>query len=308
MRRLPNLNALRAFEAAGRHLSFTKAAAELNVTQGAISHQVASLEAQLGMALFRRLNRRLELTEAGVAFLPELTKAFDHIARGVAELSRKEASGALKVSVMPSFAARWLLPRLSRFRALAPDIDVMVLSTDALADFAGDEIDLGIRFGFGSYPGLKVTRLMGDSLLPVCAPALLEKLPELRSPEALSRTQLLHDDAGEEGPAQIGWRGWLKQAGVASIDASRGAFFSDSSMVVIAALAGEGVALARLSLCLDELVAGRLVQPFGPILPHGRSYYIATTQEKARWPKVASFTDWLIEEAAALPDWPKASP
>ncbi|GAB5468174.1 MAG: transcriptional regulator GcvA [Rhodospirillales bacterium] len=303
MRRLPNLNALRAFEAAARHLSFTKAAQELSVTQGAVSHQVAALEAQLGLPLFERLNRRLRLTEAGRRYLPPLSEAFDRIALATQDLAGEESEGQLRVTVMPSFAQLWLLPRLQRFRQRAPQIDVMVLATENVADFSREPVDLGVRFGFGNYPGLYVERMMGEAILPVCAPSLLSRPPGLKRPEDLIHYALLHDDAGEDHRL-IDWAGWLDQAGATEVDPTRGPQFSNSSFVVVSAVAGEGVALAKLRLCVDELIAGRLVQPFGPMVELDRAYWLATTPEKARWPKVRSFMAWLHEEAAAQSSWP----
>jgi len=303
MRRLPNLNALRAFEAAARNLSFTKAARELSVTQGAVSHQVATLETQLGLQLFERLNRRLQLTEAGRRYLPALTEALDRIAFATQELTVEERTGQLRVTVMPSFAQMWLLPRLRRFREQAPEIDVMVLASESLADFAREPVDLGVRFGFGRYAGLHVNHLMDDAVLPVCAPGLRNGRPGLGRPEDLVHHALLHDDAGEDNQL-VDWGDWLRAAGVEGVDPGRGPSFSTSSFVIMSAIAGEGVALGRLTLCLQELVAGRLVQPFGPILPLDRSYWLVTTQEKARWPKVARFMAWMKEEAAAQPAWP----
>jgi LysR family glycine cleavage system transcriptional activator len=304
-RRLPNLNALKAFEAAARHLSFTKAAAELNVTQGAVSHQVQALEEQLGLLLFKRMNRRLALTEAGRNYLPALGEAFDRIAEATRRLGRDRSAGPLKLSTMPSFASRWLLPRLAKLRRVAPELELMISATPALVDLHDDQFDLVIRFGVGSYPDLTETFLMGDAVVPVCAPALLQRAP-LRKPEDLAHHTLLHDEVGprEQG---VDWQRWLSSAGVKGIDVKRGPIFSDSSFVVLAAIAGEGVGLARLSLCQDDLVAGRLVQPFGPIMPVAMTYRLLTTPEKAAWPKVERFRDWILAEIAALPALPPAA-
>ncbi len=303
MRRLPNLNALRAFEAAARHLSFTKAASELAVTQGAVSHQVAALEEQLQVQLFDRANRRLKLTEAGHGYLPAITGAFDRIAFATQELKIEDTEGALRVTTMPSFTQMWLMPRLRRFREREPNIDVMIMATETVADFSRDAVDLGIRFGFGKYPGLVVERLMGEALLPVCAPSLVSKPPGLKRPEDLAHYELLHDDAGED-QRLIDWARWLEEVGVEGVDPSRGLQFSSSSFVVMSAVAGEGVALAKMRLCAQELHAGRLVQPFGPIMTLNRAYWMATTPEKARWPKVMAFMAWLREEAAEQRAWP----
>ncbi len=310
-RRLPNLNALKAFEAAARHLSFTKAAAELNVTQGAVSHQVQALEEQLGQQLFKRLNRRLELLPAGLDYLPAVSEAFDRIADATRRLGRDRSGGPLKLSTMPSFATKWLLPRLPALRRAAPELDLMISASPERVDLHGEEFDVAIRFGVGRYPDLAETFLMVDAVLPVCAPSLLRgqgdpPRPPLLRPEDLAEHTLLHDEIGpyEQG---IDWMGWLAAAGLSRIDHTRGPKFSDSSFVVLAAIAGEGVGLARRSLCLDDLAAGRLVQPFGPVLKLQNAYRLLTTPEKATWPKVARFTAWLLEEIAGLPDLPPAA-
>ncbi len=304
MRRLPNLNALRAFEAAARHLSFTKAAEELSVTQGAVSHQVAALEAQLGLELFERLNRRLRLTPLGHQYLPALSEAFDRIDHATQALRSDEEEGALRVTVMPSFAQVWLMPKLKRFRDRCPDVDVMVLASERVMDFRQEPVDVGVRMGSVDYPGLWSELLFDEYVLPVCAPSLRERPPGLHRREDLAHYALLHDDAGEDN-RQIDWASWLRIAGVEGVDPTRGMQFSNSSFVIMSAIAGEGVALAKLGLCIDELIAGRLVQPFGPIVPMNRSYRIVTTPEKARWSKVRKFVTWLREEAAAIPPWPR---
>ncbi len=303
MRRLPNLNALRAFEAAARHLSFTKAAKELSVTQGAVSHQIATLEAQLEVQLFTRLNRRLELTEAGHRYLPAISGAFDRIAFATQELTAQDSDGALRVTTMTSFTQMWLMPRLRRFRKRAPDVDVMIVATERLSDFSREPVDVGIRFGLGNYPDLVVEHLMNEALLPVCAPGLVTKPPGLKRPEDLEHYVLLHDDAGEEN-RHIDWTRWLGDVGIENVDPGRGPQFSNSSFVVMGAVAGEGVALAKLRLCSEELFAGRLVQPFGPVMKFRQAYWMVTTPEKARWPKVQAFMTWLKEEAEMQRLWP----
>lgn len=300
-RRLPPLNAVRAFEAAARHLSFTRAADELNVTQAAISHQVKALEEHLGLPLFRRLNRRLLLTDEGQAYLPPLRDALDGIDAATRRLTRQETPGGLKVSVLPSFAAKWLLPRLPRFRERHPDLDVLVSAVDALVDFVRDDVDLGIRYGRGVYPDLKVDILMRDEAFPVCSPKLLEGPNALKSPADLKNHVLLHDTVigTEEDPD---WRTWLEASGLPTngpdgIDPSRGPGFSHASMVIEAAVTGQGVALTRRSLTIDDITAGRLVAPFGPRMPSAFVYSIVCLPEVYDLPKVRLFRDWLIEEA-----------
>ena len=295
VRRLPPLNALRAFEAAARHLSFTKAAEELFVTQAAISHQVKALEGALGMPLFRRFNRRLMLTDAGQAYLPPLRDALDQIAAATDRLCTAEETGALKISVLPSFAAKWLLPRLSRFREAHPEIDVLVHASTDLADFARDGFDLAIRYGYGSYPGLVVTPFMEDEVFPVCSPRLLKEGPPLKQPADLKNHTLLHDPTTANESKD--WQSWLRFAGVSGVDTSRGPGFTDASMVLQAAIDGQGVALGRSALTGNDLEAGRLVQPFGPAIPSDFRYFIVTLPAAADRPKVRAFSDWLLSEA-----------
>lgn len=295
-RKLPPLNALRAFEAAARHLSFTKAAEELNVTQAAISHQVKALEDHLGLPLFRRLNRRLMLTEAGQVYLPVLREAFDAIAAGTQRLNRDQHSGPLHISVLPSFAAKWLLPRLSRFRDRHPDIDVMVSANNKLIDFTEDVFEMGIRYGQGTYPGLRCDLLLGDEVFPVCSPKLLEGRHPLRRPEDLRHHTLLHDEVSrhDESPD---WRSWLQAAGVEGIDWRRGPGFSDSSMVIEAAAAGQGVALGHRWLAAADLESGRILMPFGPVVPSKFAYYLVSPPAVAERRRVRLLREWLLEEA-----------
>jgi len=296
-RRLPPLNALRAFEAAGRHLSFTKAADELAVTQAAISHQVKALEETLGIQLFRRFNRRLMLTDAGQRYLPALSEAFERIDGATQRLHADEAGGALKISVANSFAAKWLLPRLPTFLARHPDIDVQVSASDRLTDFNRDDIDMGIRYGRGAYPGLRVDLLMDDTVFPICSPALVKGSRPLNAPADLRHHTLLHDDVrGSEFPD---WRVWLKAAGIDDVNPDRGPVYSHSSLVIQAAIEGQGVALARGSLVTLDLEAGRLVRPFGPVLPSNFACYVVAPEATADRPKIKAFRDWLFEQADA---------
>lgn len=292
-RRLPPLNGLRAFEAAARHLSFTRAAGELNVTQTAISHQIRSLEERLGVRLFRRLPRGLVLTEEAQLYLPPIRDAFDQIAAATERLNREQTGGVLTVSMLPSFAARWLVPRLGRFRAAHPDIDLRITASVELVDFARDDVDVAIRRGLGNYPGLWVRRLFGESFYPVCTPALIEGPHGLRRPDDLRHHTLLHDDDTS------GWRLWLEIAGVDGVDANRGPIFSDSGMLLQAAVEGHGVALGRSVLVSADLEAGRLVRPFEELsMPFRVAYYFVCPHTQAERPKVRAFRDWLLQEAA----------
>ena len=292
-RRIPPLTALRAFEAAGRHLSFTKAADELHVTQAAVSHQVKSLEEHLGLRLFRRLNRTLLLTDAGQLYLPPLTDAFEGIDRATHRLRRRLGRARLTVSVLPSFAAGWLVPRLGRFRQRCPDVDLRIDPTAALTDFRRGDVDLAIRYGRGRYPGLRADWLMREEFYPVCSPRLLEGSVPLHNPADLVHHTLLHDEA------TVDWRAWLLAAGVEGVDAERGITVTDSSMLLRAAIAGQGVALARSVLADDEIASGRLVRPFDVDVPAEFAYYLAYPEESAGRTDVAAFREWILEEARA---------
>ena len=292
-RQIPPLTALRAFEAAGRHLSFTKAADELHVTQAAISHQVKSLEEYLGLKLFRRLNRTLLLTDAGQLYLPPLTDAFEGITRATHRLRQHLGRARLTVSVLPSFAAGWLVPRLGRFRQRCPDVDLRIDPTNSLTDFRRDDVELGILYGRGNYLGLRTDRLMREEFFPVCSPRLLEGPAPLRDPADLTHHTLLHDDM------TVDWRTWLLAAGVEGVDAERGITVTDSSMLLRAAIAGQGVALARSVLAADEIASGRLVRPFDVDVPAEYAYYLAYPEKSADQPNVVAFREWILEEARA---------
>lgn len=299
---LPPLTALRAFEAAARHLSFTRAAEELCVTQTAISHQVKTLERHLGAPLFRRLPRRLALTAQGLAWAQALEDVFDRLRAANRRLRERARSDrpTVAVSAIPSFAARWLVPRLGRFMEAHPHIDLRLSATEHLVDFDAEAIDLGVRYGLGNYPGLRVDKLADDALVAVCAPTLartkhLSKLDDLR------RHPLLHDDTRDA------WERWLDEHRVKGVDATAGAVFVDSSMLVEAAVRGQGVALARWSLALDDLAAGKLVRPFPKTKPSptGRGYYVASPRQALTKPHVAAFRAWLLAESKILRAWKK---
>lgn len=297
-RRLPPLNALRTFEAAARHLSFTTAADELYVTQAAVSHQIKALEEFLGVQLFRRYNRRLELTQAGHDYLPPLTDALDMMARATQRLHPTYESGQLRLSTLQSFATKWLIPRLPRFRELRPDIDPMISTSHRLIDLETEEFDAAIRAGQGNYAGLHTVLLMDDVAFPVCSPRLLEGPNPLREPADLDRHVLLHDysvgrDGDDDGP---NWRAWLNHAQVTNVDAEAGPAYNNSGMALQTAIAGQGVALGRRSLVIDDLKAGTLVCPFGPEMPTRFSWYFVCTHQSAGHPKVSEFLRWLLEE------------
>lgn len=292
-RRLPPLNALRAFEAAARHLSFTKAAEELHVTQAAISHQIKGLEEWLGHPLFRRMNRALALTEAGMAYLAPVGTAMDTLAEATERLFQSEGGGALTVTTMPSFAAKWLVMRLARFQRRHPEWDVRVQTSVQMTDFARQDIDLAIRFGRGRWPGLTAERLLTEDIFPVCSPALLDGPSPPSHPEDLGRYTLLHDDY------EISWAHWFAAAGIGcTLDSDRGLHFDDSSLTLQAAIAGHGIALARGVLVADDLAAGRLVRLFDLQLSGELAYYVVAPPHYLLRPKVKAFRDWLFDEVA----------
>jgi LysR family glycine cleavage system transcriptional activator len=291
-RQLPPLNALKAFEAAARHESFTRAAEELCVTQGAVSHQVKALEAELGLKLFNREHQRLLITEGGRAYLAVVRDAFDRIADGTQRLLQRQSGGALTVSTSPNFAAKWLVHRLGRFAEAHPEIDLRVSASLHHIDFAREDIDLAIRHGDGTASGLHVTRLCAEELFPACSPKLLNGRNPLRKPSDLGRFPLLHVNDRQ------GWSQWLDFAGVAGVDRSRGPVLNQASMAIDAAVDGQGVVLARTALAAWDLIGGRLVRPFDMAMPVSYAYWIVCSKAVAKLPKIVAFSDWLLAEAA----------
>lgn len=304
MRRVPPLPALRAFEAAARHASFVKAAAELGVTPGAISQQVKALEQHLSLALFRRQARGVRLTPAGQAYLPGIAEGFDRLARATQQVHDPEAgdalAGRLSVTVLPSFAAGWLVRRLPEFRARRPEIDLVIRSERQTVDLHRDEADLAIRYGLGDFPNLEATHLLREEIFPVCAPALLNAEPPLRAPEDLAAHALLHDAGALGNEPWIRWQPWLDVFGLSNAGQRPGLHFTDSVQLYQAASLGQGVALGRSVLIGDELAAGRLVRPFAVSRPSSYAYYAVTTKAARGNPRVAAFIAWLL--AALRPE------
>ena len=290
-RRLPSLNALKAFEAAARHGSFTRAAEELCVTQGAVSHQVKALEGEFGLMLFRRERQRLVITEAGRTYLETVRDAFDRLAAGTERLLQREGTGNLTVSTSPNFAAKWLVHRLARFAEAHPGIELRIGATMQHVDFARDDVELAIRHGDGDWPGLHVTRLCVERLFPVCSPALLRGRKGLRSPGDLARHTLLHLNDRQD------WAKWFEAACIDGIDLTRGPVVNQANLEIEAAIDGQGVALARTALVAWDLLTGRLACPFGPALTVPYAYWIVCPKTTAAQPKIAAFRDWLVAEA-----------
>ena len=301
MRTLAHLNALRAFEAAARHLSYARAAAELNVTPAAVGQQVRALEAWLGTPLFHRNAGppvRLALTDAARAALPDLRDGFDRLAAGLQRLRETRTGGIVAVTVSPAFAAKWLLPRLDGFRAAHPGLDVRLDVTDRLADLRAGEADVGVRYGGGRWPGLEAARLLAEEVFPVCSPGLLKGPPPLRGPDDLRHKTLIHDATIGFDADFPSWPRWLAAAGVRGVDAGRGLRINASAAVTQAAIAGQGVALGRSVVVADDLAAGRLVRLFPDVrCSVGWAYWVVHTPEGARLAKVAAFRDWLVAEA-----------
>jgi len=299
MPRLPPLNALRAFEAAARHLSFNAAAEELNVTPAAISHQIKALEADLGVKLFRRLNRAVRLTDAGQACVPGLRDGFERIAAAVARARQGDSVGLLTVTASPAIASKWLVPRLERFRARHPDIDLRIDASMRMVDFAREDVHVGLRYGTGNYPGLHTELLLRSEMFPVCSPALLTGEHPLRKPADLRHHTLIHDETATLDPKGPDWAMWLRAAGVTDIDTGHGLRFNQVALAMDAAIGGRGVVLARDIFAADDLAAGRLVRPFGKATPVDFSVYVVIPPALVGTPKVKAFRDWLFAEAAA---------
>jgi LysR family transcriptional regulator, glycine cleavage system transcriptional activator len=302
-RRLPPLNALRAFEAAARHLSFTRAASELNVTQAAISHHIKTLEDHLRTPLFRRLNRALMLTNAGQSLFPPVREALDGLAEATARLRAGEAGGTLTVSTLPSFAVKWLVPRMSRFQDHHPDIDLRISAKEYLVDFARDDIDVAIRFGRGNWPAVHAEWMINEELLPVCSPALL---PNLQTPGDLANVTLLHEEMLPLKSFPT-WESWLAAAHVEGVDASRGPCFSHTHLMLQAAMDGRGVALGQALIVSDDLAAGRLVAPFHFRLLTDFGYFIVCPEAAVDRPKVKAFREWVIAELRRAGDSPSSA-
>jgi LysR family transcriptional regulator, glycine cleavage system transcriptional activator len=310
--RLPPLNALRAFEAAARHLSVKKAAVELNVTPAAVSHQIRMLEDYLGVQLFHRYNRALELTDAARASLPKLREGFDCLVQAVERLRSHVSGGVLTVSAAPSFAARWLMPRLHRFIAAHPEVDVRVsarmrrVSVDGKGDVAEratveawlDDSDIAILYGRGNYPSLWVKKLLDLTITPICSPQLVKGDHPLKSPADLSRHMLLHDDTGDLYDNEPFWDVWLREAGVNGVDSRRGPHFSHAVLAFEAAIDAVGVVATMPVLAAEDLATGRLIAPFDLRVPLASAYYLVCHESASTRPAVALFRDWLLEEAA----------
>ncbi|HZD26506.1 MAG TPA: transcriptional regulator GcvA [Alphaproteobacteria bacterium] len=294
-RRLPPLNGLRAFEAAARHLSISEAAGELHVTPAAVSQQIKGLEDFMGLKLFRRMNRALALTEAGRLLLPGLSDGLDRINDAVARVRKAQEGGPLNLNTSPSFASKWLIPRLDDFQRRHPDIEVRITASMELTDFRRDDADCAVRFGAGKYEGLEAVWLMGEEVFPVCSPRLLEGPQALTALDRLTHHRLIHDGTPNLDDMTPDWKMWLQAAGVDNIDPKHGLTITPWTMVVQAAIEGQGVALGRRNLVSADLAAGRLVRPFDLGLPIPFSHWLVYPPEALRRRKVKAFHDWIVE-------------
>jgi LysR family glycine cleavage system transcriptional activator len=291
-RHLPPLNALKAFEAAARSESFTRAAEELCVTQGAVSHQVKSLEATLGIKLFSRERQRLIITEAGREYLIVIRDALDRIAAGTERVVQRQNSGVLTVSTSPDFAAKWLVNRLGRFADAHPGIDLRISATMHHVDFAREDIDVAVRHGAGNWGGLEAVRLCSEELFPVCSPKLMSGRSRITKPADLLKFPLLHLDDWKA------WSKWLDAAGISDFKMPRGPALNRASMLIDAAIDGQGIALARTALAAWDLINGRLARPFELSLKLSNTYWIVCPTATSTKPKITTFRDWLLAEAA----------
>jgi LysR family glycine cleavage system transcriptional activator len=291
--RLPSLNGLRAFEAAARHLSFTNAASELNVTQTAISHQIKRLEEELGLKLFVRQNRALALTPQGHDYLPGVRAAFNDLRLATDRLKRRDNDHVLTVSTLASMASKWLLPRISAFQKAHPDIDVRITTSTSMVDFKSGDVDAAIRYGRGQWPGLRADWLTADDLFPVCSPALRSGKKALLKPQDLADYTLLHSSGGYDDD----WRLWLTAAGLpADISKQPGLTFDMIFMTLQAAIDGLGVAIGRTTYVEGDLAKGRLVVPFDMRMPADAGFYLVSPEASSDSRKLKAFRDWLLSQ------------
>jgi DNA-binding transcriptional LysR family regulator len=286
------LNGLKAFEAAARHLSFTRAADELHVTQAAVSHQVKTLEMRLGVKLFRRLPKSLRLTDEGQALLPELRDAFERMARAIDRVTSAQSAAALSVSTLTTFALTWLIGRLPRFQARHPEFEVRLNTTGRMVDFAREDVDIAVRYGDGNWPSLHIEKMFEDELTPLCGRAYRDRL---RTPADLRDVPLL--DASPPEPASVGeWGTWFKAAGVAQLPNTRAATFDSTKIAMQGAIDGLGIAIGSPYLFAEDIAAGRLFQPFPLTVRNGKSYWLVCAEGTASRPKIKAFRDWIFSE------------
>ena len=292
-RSLPPLNALRSFDAAARHQSFTRAADELCVTQGAVSHQVKALETELGLQLFKRERNGLLITDAGRDYLAVVRDIFDRLELATDRLLQRQRSGTITVTTSPDFAAKWLVGRLGRFAEAYPDIELKLAALMHRVDFAREDMDLAIRHGDGQWPELDAVNLSAEELFPVCSPSLMTSRGGLHKPEDVLKFPLLHLDDRRD------WSRWLEAAGHSGEGLLHGPILNHASMLIDAAIDAQGIALARTMLAANDLITGRLVRPFQAAIPLRNTYWIVCPKATRSLPKIVAFRDWLLEEVTA---------
>lgn len=296
-RRLAHLNALRAFEATARLGSFVAAAAELAVTPAAVGQQVRSLEDYFGVALFERRGKALVLTQAARGVLPDVQDAFDRLASASNRLRDARLGSVLTVSMPPSFAAKWLIPRLERFRVAQPEVDLRLDTTDRLVDLPREGVALAIRYGTGRYPGLTSVPLLSEAVFPVCSPLLLTRVRKVRRADDLRHFKLIHDTTLEAHASFPTWATWLKSAGARGVDPRRGLRIGSSIMALQAAIDGQGIALGRSVIAANDLAEGRLVRPLAAAFPTNYAYYLVQPRDTALAAPANAFAAWLRQEA-----------
>lgn len=287
-RRLPPLNSLKAFEAAARNLSFTKAAEELFVTQAAVSHQIKTLEEHLGLKLFLRKNRSLLLTEEGQGYFLDVKEVFGQLVDATERLLARGEKGSVAVSLTPSFAIQWLVPRLQLFNEAHPEIDIRIKAQDLDENSLTDDVDVAIYYGRGQWSGVQSHKLHTEYLVPLCSPRLLSASKPLMTPQDLQYHTLLHDMTRKP------WKNWFKGVGISNIKVNQGPIFSHSSMVLQAAIHGQGVALTNSVLAQPEIDAGRLVIPFNHTLESKNAFYLVLRESQAELGKIIAFKDWML--------------
>lgn len=296
-RRLAHLNALRAFEATARLGSYVRAAGELGVTPAAVGQHVRLLEEQFGGALFERQGKKLVLTDAARAVLPDIKDAFDRLAQAEDRLRESRRAPLVAVTLPPSFAAKWLIPRIEGFRMAYPEVDLRLDTTDRLADLPRENVAVGIRYGAGRYPGLDATLLMAEEVFPVCSPSLVSRVRKLREPDDLRHFKLIHDTTMESHASFPTWATWLKASGARKVDARRGLRINSSIMALQAAIDGQGVALARSVIVAGDLRDGRVIRPLRSSCATNYSYYLVYPAGLPLSRPAAAFCHWLKQEA-----------
>jgi LysR family glycine cleavage system transcriptional activator len=286
---MPPLNALRAFEATARHLSVKNAADELHVTPGAVSQMIKALEQHLGVTLFQRVNRGIFLTDAGQEYLPPVRNAFRQISDATARIAGSVETGILTVSVTPFFASAWLVPRLKHFQEAYPEIDLQVVTSNALVDFARDGVDVAVRHGLGRYPGLHSERVVTVEIVPVAAPSLIAKLGAPKMPRDLTRWPHVHD------AERKGWHLWFQAQGIEEIGPPRGPAFDDSGLLLKAVMTGQGAGLLPAAMVAPDLAEGRLIKLADVTWLEAFAYYLVYPEASHNRPKIAAFRDWILK-------------